>query len=61
MCLYIRDRDAEVGAMRFANICQAIEDSRKIIILLSSSYAASDSCLNEANMLAGTLMTLFLY
>ena len=56
MNLYIVDRDSHVGSPRYTEKCRAIEESRKIIILLSNSYLASPSCLSEADLVAGKLI-----
>ena len=50
---YIHDRDSEIGTEKYTELCQAVEDSRKLVIILSNSYLANPSCLNEANLLAG--------
>ena len=51
-CLFIHERDSEIGTEKYTELCTAVEDSRKLIILLSNSYLASAACLNEANLLA---------
>ena len=53
MKLYVVDRDSVIGSPRYTEKCRAIEESRKIIILLSNSYLANPSCLAEADLVAG--------
>ena len=51
--LYIRDRNSIMARQHYTEMCHAVDDSRKLIILLSNSYLTSNLCLNEANLLAG--------
>ncbi|XP_071093934.1 toll-like receptor 13 [Haliotis cracherodii] len=49
--LCVHDRDFEVGKLIVDNIVDAIEASRKIIIVLSNSFAQSDWCRFELNLI----------
>ena len=51
--LFIHEGDSEIGTEKYTGLCQAIQISRKLIILLNNSYLANSACLNEANLLAG--------
>ncbi|XP_067669035.1 toll-like receptor 3 [Haliotis asinina] len=49
--LCVHDRDFEVGKLIVDNIVDAIEASRKIVIVLSNSFAESDWCQFELNLI----------
>ncbi|XP_071093063.1 toll-like receptor 3 [Haliotis cracherodii] len=49
--LCVHDRDFEVGKLIVDNIIDAIETSRKIVIVLSNEFAISDWCLFELNLI----------
>ena len=51
------DRDSAVGSRKYTEKCRAVEESRKIIILLSNSYLGNPSCLAEADLIAGNYST----
>ena len=53
MKVYAVDRDSLGGSAKHTERCRAIENSRKIIIVLSNSYLANPTCLSEADLLAG--------
>ena len=55
------DRDSAVGSPKYTEKCRAIEESRKIIILLSNSYLANPSCLAEADLVAGKKVNLLMF
>jgi len=51
--LFIADRDSEPGANTFTELCETLENSRKIIILLTNSYLSNPVCMHQAEFLAG--------
>ncbi|KAF6022126.1 hypothetical protein EB796_019568 [Bugula neritina] len=51
--LFIADRDSEPGANTFTELCETLENSRKIIILLTKSYLSNPVCVRQAEILAG--------
>lgn len=47
--MFIQDRDAEPGSQIHFECCNALETSRKVLIILSNSYLESPSCLSDAS------------
>lgn len=46
--MYIRVRDALIGSIGFEQCCLAIEQSRKIILVLSNSFLQNSECVMES-------------
>ena len=53
--LFVHGRDAGIGTEKYTELCETIENSRKIIIVMSNNYISNPACLREASMLAGTI------
>lgn len=48
--LFVRDRNAEIGALRYTEISQVLAKSRKVIIVLSNSYLENNQCRGDADL-----------
>lgn len=51
------DRDGGIGDLKMKSLCDAMEISRRLILVLTKSYLDSADCLREAHYLTGQLNT----